>query len=207
MAKDTNKSATPPARPPVTPPPPAPPTGKPSLFVSAQNIAVKLRVCLWGWEGTHKTRTALTFPRPAVISVDGLAEIYANEFPAAAFYPAHTLEAVERGVQEFIDDRGQRFDTLVIDSLTPIYDSLKADYQGRVKDGNYGYLQRTDRDRINIRMKRLYTLIAAAPGHVVLIVRATDEYAGQGNQLQRVGDKTDSDKFIGYQCQDRKSVV
>lgn len=205
MSKQEYKTA--PARPPVQPPPPAGAGGQAfqSLFIPAGKIKSRIKVLLWGKHGTHKTRTALSFPRPAVIDVEGLAQVYSRDYPDAAFFPAHDLESVKAGIQAVIADGGRSCETLVIDSLTPVYDGRKAYWFAK-----RGYLGQVERERINIEMKSIYALLAAVPVNVVLIYREADLYeddsapqssGGNSNEPRRpkkIGVRMDADKSAAY---------
>lgn len=178
---------------------PVPPASQ--LFVQGGAMSrLAVRIMLWGSYGTHKTRTGLTFPRPAVIDVEGLASIYRGEFPDAAFMVAPDLDAVKRGVQAIIEDNGKTFDTLIVDSLTPLYDGLKDHYLS-----TKGFLGRAERERINIKMKSLYNLLMQVNINVILICRETDLYADPDDsnskaqdKLIRIGSRPDLDKYAPY---------
>lgn len=195
------QQAAPPIRPPnnnrpQVPPPPAT-VGFNSLFTPAAQTSVKIKVLLWGAPGSHKTRSALSFPRPAVISVEGLAEVYARDYPNAFFTRATTIQAVENALATIIADGGRSCDTVVIDSITALYDERKAYYLGK-----RGYLGQVERERINIDMKRIYNLIAAAPVNVVIIAREAILYAEDtGSEKDRpkaIGVRIDADKSAAY---------
>lgn len=196
-----NQYAQPPARraPNQTPPEAVPDFM--SLFVPAAEVKTLMRIVLYGSWGVGKTPTALTFPRPAVIDVEGLAQVYARSFPNARFMPANNMAAVKMAIRSVIADGGKNCDTLVIDSLTPIYDERKMFYLEK-----FGYLDQVQWSRINTEMKSIYNLLALCPVHTVVIGREAVLYeetapykAGDKPQLKAVGLRMDLDKAAGYQ--------
>lgn len=188
--------------PPVqAPPPPMGSQAFNSLFIPAPEVKTLLKVVLYGSYGTGKTPVALSFPRPAVIDVEGLAKVYARSFPEARFMPATNFQSVKAGIEAVIADGGKSCDTLVIDSLTPIYDQLKFYYLEK-----FGYLDQPQWTRINTMMKSIYNLLAACPVHTVVIGREAVQYEeipnrdpGKRAELKAVGVRMDLDKAAGYQ--------
>lgn len=183
------------ARPAVRPPPPAPPSFD-ALFTKATETKSPIKALLYGLHGTQKTRKALTFPSPAVIDVEGLAQIYARDFPGAYFTQATNLEAVKLALASIIQDGGRTVKTVVIDSLTALYDQRKAYYLDK-----YGYLGQVQRERIKIDMKGIYNLVAACPINVVLIAREANVYEeskGNDDKVKVVGVRIDADNSAPY---------
>ncbi len=176
--------------------PPAPPPAT-NLFTAAPDEATHLTVMYWGDSGTGKTRAGLTWPRPAVIDIEGLAKVYRHEYPAARFYEAHDLESVKTGIQSIIADGGKNFDTLVIDSSTVLYNQRQGYHLERK-----GFLSRAERDRINTEMDEVYRLLSSAPVHVVYIVRETSKYDEDAekpaDQSKKIGVRPDIDKSAPY---------
>lgn len=82
------------------------------------------RILIFGEAGTRKTRTALTFPNVAYIDSDQGADNYYEEFAdnLALVSDSTTFSEVNDDLEE-IEDIKDDIDTIVLDSITKIYEN------------------------------------------------------------------------------------
>jgi hypothetical protein len=160
------------------------------------------KVLLIGEAGTGKSHAALTFPKPAVIDAEGSAAWFADRFEYVAV-PTKSYSEVRDLIRKVI--AGQvPCETLVIDSLTSIYNGLL----------NATAAQREDFRPIDWgRIKRKFSqvldeLYVEVPMHVVCTGWIKPEYAKAGtvvngktvssNDLVVLGEMFDGDKKVAY---------
>lgn len=178
------------------PPAPRRPDFK-SLFIEANKTRQWLRVLYWGNYGTGKTRAALTFPNPAVISTDPGTLPYMGRLGGNVYYfPAANYEQVMEAIAAVRADNGETVQTLILDSITPIIDLLRAEY---LTASRTGYLSESDHTRVNIKVKSLYNALNALPLHVVVTARQRDLYERNTERPKIIGVGVDADKSAGYQ--------
>jgi len=97
------------------------PEGSP--FQKAKTLGKRLKLFLWGDSGTGKTTLALQFPRPAVIDLEGGADLYGDNFGFDVLR-ASTADEVMEAVQWLLT-HAHPYRTLVIDPITIYWDSLQ----------------------------------------------------------------------------------
>lgn len=111
-----------------------------NLFTLATSDERRLKMYIFGPQGTGKTVTSLHFPTPAVIDFDGGTDWYANDFK---FFKLRTTDVDKAfaAVDGLIQDPGE-FRTLVIDSFTKFWQLLQEKHlkRLRVKKGNPQYV-------------------------------------------------------------------
>lgn len=165
-------------------------------FVAATPVAKKLKILLYGPSGSGKTLAALSFPRVALIDAESGSDLYAGRPGVPAFHRVRckTLTEMENAVTFIQQDAGKTFDTLVIDPISVLYDVEKnAQSANNTKDLGF-----REWAKINNRMSSLYTKLTSLNVHVVVIARESVDYAGEGNNLKKVGTKPDADKKLVY---------
>jgi hypothetical protein len=94
-----------------------------SPFTKPEKTEKRLKLFLWGDTGSGKTTTALRFPAPAVIDMEGGTDHYSEDFK---FFRARTTDADE--AQEAIDfllTQKHDYKTLVIDPITVLWEALQ----------------------------------------------------------------------------------
>ena len=165
-------------------------------FKPAEPVATKLKVLLYGPSGSGKTFAALTFPRVALIDAEGGSKLYRGRPGIAPFrvLDCKTLKELEEAVTFIESDRGQTFDTLVIDPITVFYQVQRA----AITKNHEKDMAIRDWAKLNSRMQHVYTKLTNLPVHVVVIAREANEYAGQGDDLKVIGKKPDADKSLVY---------
>lgn len=184
-----------PGQPSSAPAPAAKPPGFDELFPLATSMRMKLKVFLYGDVGTRKTPTALTFPRPLMLDVDGGSRAYAHRYPDMRIFQPRTLADIMKAVQVIRADGGRSCDTVIIDSITPIITDLKARY---LEGSKTGYLSQADYSRVNLKLADLYSALMDLPTHVVVIARLQDTFESTGNGFKKSGDKFAADRSAPY---------
>jgi hypothetical protein len=168
-----------------------------SLFQEAKAIAKPLRLLMFGASLSEMTKIALGFPNPVVIDSEHATDLFAGRsgMPAFKVMRTRSLSDTLKAVAEVERDDGKTFGTLVIDSITPIYEAHRAFITALTATGE---LAGRDWNRLNEDMKGLYDALNALPCHVVLIAREAKEYEGNGPELKPKGHKPDGDKQLPY---------
>ncbi len=165
-------------------------------FKTAEPVARKLKVLLYGPAGSGKTTAALTFPNVAIIDTEGGTDLYAGRDGFAPFdvLRAKTLTELDAALS-FIRTGKHDYETLVIDSVTVLYEVAREALARGSKSGEMSY---REWGKLNTRMESLYNALTDMPVHVVLVTREAVEYEGTGDSLKKVGTKPDADKSIVY---------
>lgn len=162
----------------------------------AKPVAKKLKICLYGASGTGKTLAALTFPRVLMIDAESGSDLYAGRPGIPEFHRVRckTLAEVNEVIAAVEADKGKTWDTLVIDPITVLYDVEKnVGSANNSKDMTF-----KSWGKVNNRMTALYNRLTGLDVHVVIIAREAIEYAGEGQDLRKVGVKPEADKKMVY---------
>lgn len=161
----------------------------------SSDLTPRLKVLYYGPPKSGKTLNALSFPRPLLVDSEGGADLYAQRGDVAPFavYKTARFTDLVQAVDHVIADDGKSYDTLILDSLTVFVDVLRADRAG--DKGTLGYRERA---AVNVLMGGLYAKLALLPVHLVVIAHEGSEYATDGNNLKRTGDKAQADSSINY---------
>jgi hypothetical protein len=138
------------------------------------------KVLLYGTGGVGKTHAGLTFPKPAVIDTEGGTAFFAGRSDAGlqSFEVSEErsylriiedLEGIERGAIDC--------DTIVIDSITSIYNVLNL----ALSDNGKKALRPMDWGLLKARFKAVLDFAYdALPKHIVLTAHEKPEYAKEG---------------------------
>lgn len=166
-------------------------------FSKSEPALRRAKVLLIGDPGTGKTHAGLTFPKPAVIDAEGSSGWFADrfEFDAVATKSYRDVVELVRSVRA-----SGKYETLVVDSLTSIYQSLMNAASAERED-----LRPLDWGRIKRKFSQLTDeLYNQLPMHVVCIGWVKAEYAKAGdivngktvgsNDLVKLGEVFDGDK-------------
>ena len=171
-------------------------------FTKATSATRRAKVLLIGEAGTGKTHAALTFPKPAVIDAEGSSDWFADRFEFSAVNTKSYADARELVTQ--VRNGRVPCETLVIDSLTSIYNGLLMAASATRED-----LRPIDWGRIKRKFSSLLDeLYHKTDKHVVCIGWIKPEYAKPGdvvngksvsaNDLVKVGEAFDGDKKTMY---------
>lgn len=167
-------------------------TGK--AFGPTDRSKRRMKVLLTGSHKTGKTYAALTFPRVALIDSEGGWE-YIDDLPdPAGLSQTKDLDEVLELVTAIRADNGATYDTLMLDSVTVLYDVATARLR-RAQGAKFGP---GDRALINERMKELYNALTQLPVHLVVTAREDDVYLVEGTKFTKTGRGVDADKSILY---------
>jgi hypothetical protein len=180
-------------------------------FRPAEQVAPKVKCLVYGASGIGKTYLALTAPGPiAVIDTEGGTAFYANRVGKGGLsefdvLPTKTFAQVEQAVA-YIRDNPGHYQTLVIDPVTVLYETLQDAAQHRraeVRKDTEADLEMLDWQRIKRAYKRLMTDLVNLPVHVIVTAREselTEERSnGRGRtERVRIGWKPDAEKSTAY---------
>lgn len=167
----------------------------------------RAKVLLLGEAGVGKTHAALTFPKPAVIDAEGSIDWFADRFKFIAV-PTKSYADV-RDLLGNVRNGQTKCETIVIDSLTSIYNGLvNAATIERQKNGSDD-LRPLDWGRIKRKFSSLLDeLYHQLPVHVVCVGWIKPEYAKPGdringktvsaNDLVKIGETFDGDRKTLY---------
>lgn len=166
-------------------------------FELATPVAKKTKVLLYGPSGSGKTLAGLSWPRVAVIDTEGGTDLYAGRPGVAPFHilRVKTIAQVKDALAFIQADRGQTFDTLMLDPVTVLYDVTKEAAARSSRTGDIGF---REWGQINNKMKWLYNELANLPIHVVATARQAIEYETVNGELRKAGQKPDADKALVY---------
>ena len=173
-------------------------------FEEAHTRGKRLKLFLWGDSGTGKTTLALQFPQPAVIDLEGGADLYGNTF-AFDVLRTSTADEVMDGVQ-WLHTNSHSYRTLVIDPITIYWDSLQKKWSDiflRRNKGAKGHkfefydLQPRDWMTIKAEFKEFIRKLIALDMNVIVTARQKVQYA-DGGFMQAIGETFDVEKSLPY---------
>lgn len=197
--------------------PPPVPTMSPfraSRKATGAAACVKLKLFLFGEPGTGKTLTALSFPRPVVLDLEGGAEAYEDSFgfallDRASFGGVETndWDRLDGAVDWLLQHPAHGFGTLVIDPITVAWEAccdlwisrfLQHRPAGRQGHKHEFYdLQPADWRHLKGSLKSLFRKLARLDMHIVAIAREKPLYA-EGAMMRRIGETWDGDRGLAY---------
>lgn len=186
-------------------------SGPVNPFRPAEQVAPKVKALVYGPSGVGKTFLALTAPgRIAVIDTEGGTAFYANRVGPKGLspfdvLPTKTFAQVEQAVT-FLRANPGTYETLVIDPVTVLYETLQdaaQDRRAEVRRNAEADLEMLDWQRIKRAYKRLMTDLVNLPMHVVVTARETDlteERTAPNGRKERVkiGLKPEAEKSTPY---------
>jgi len=178
------------------------PEGSP--FQKAKTLGKRLKLFLWGDSGTGKTTLALQFPRPAVIDLEGGADLYGDNFGFDVLR-ASTADEVMEAVQWLLT-HAHPYRTLVIDPITIYWDSLQKKWSDiflRRNKGTKGHkfeyydLQPRDWMTVKAELKDFIRKLIALDMNVIVTARQKVQY-GDSGFMQAIGETFDGEKSLPY---------
>lgn len=156
-------------------------------------IESRLKVLFYGNAGVGKTMAAIQFPRPYIIDTEGSTNkpqyVKAIEKSDGAVLMTVDFDEMVDEVRELLTT-GHEYKTLVIDSLTLLYNDLldKAERKVGTEFGrHYG--------EANKRMKQLLNLLFRLDMNVIITCHSKNEY---GQNLAVLGQTFDGYKKLDY---------
>lgn len=162
----------------------------------AKPVAKSLKVLLYGPSGSGKTIAALTFPRVLLVDAESGSDLYAGRPGVAEFHRTRikTTSELDEVIQHVEKDAGRTYGTLVIDPISVFY-AVEKNAKSANDTKQLGFREWS---KINNRMNSIYNRLTSLNIHVVLIAREAVEYAGEDQNLKKVGVKPDADKNLVY---------
>ena len=185
-----------------------------NLFKPAKTKAKYLKIAVYGESGVGKTFFALSFPKPAVIDLEGGTDFYADRFEFSVLDTKSFAEVME--AVNFLGTGKHRFETLVIDPVTVVWSSLldgRMEFKARdidraVAGEESGTFTGFDWALLKRFYSMLMTKLLNLPLHVVLTGRQKDEYEVKANgEMTKKGVKLDAEKSTPYLTDIRFKLV
>lgn len=175
-----------------------------SPFVKATTKEKRVKLFLWGQEGTYKTRVALQFPSPTIIDMEEGAGIYAGEFE---FEIKNTTDAdaVMLSIDWLLNNK-HNHRTLIIDPITIYWAALQDKYRAifmerKQKSPGYKFdfyeFQPSDWTVIKAEFKRLIRKIMTLDMNVIVTAHQKKMYSDE-QMMKVIGDTFDGEKSLGY---------
>lgn len=165
-------------------------------FKQATAVKKHIKVMVFGQAGSGKTTFALTAPNAAVIDTERGTDMYAGRDGIAQFgvLRANNLTEIQAAIA-FLKTGKHSFETVILDSLTPVYDVLVGALEAKSKSGEMSY---REWGAVKRKMNALYNALLDLPMNVIITAREAVEYETSGRELRKVGAKPDADKSLSY---------
>ena len=176
------------------------------MFKPAGQVKKSLKIVVYGESGVCKTWFALQAPgKKAVIDTENGTDFYGNKFKFDVVKTRLYTEVVK--ALDYIEANPDKYDVLIIDPITNIYQVLKdaaqknAERRARAKGKNGEDVSLTFRDWGIIKNKynSLISRLCNLPCHVIITGWLKDVYEGHGDDMKKVGVRIDADKKTEYQ--------
>lgn len=187
---------------PAAPAPFTTPLGSP--FTRATRAPKRLKLMLWGEPGSGKTTLALQFPRPALIDMEGSADLYGGRYEFDVL-PTTSVDGVVSAL-DYLTTARHPYCTLIIDPVTVLWEALQrkwSDILLRRNKGSAGHkhefydFQAKDWMVIKAEWKDIVRKLIDLPMNVVLTARSKTKYSDRGF-MQAVGETFDGEKSLPY---------
>lgn len=175
-----------------------------SPFQKAKSLEKRLKLFLWGDSGVFKTTIALQFPKPAMIDLEGSADLYGDVFDFAVL-KATTFEQVMSTI-EWLSTQRHDFRTVVIDPFTVLWEALQKKWSDLFllrNKGSKGYrhefydMQPKDWMTLKAELKEFIRKLIALDMNVVVTARQKPQYK-EGSFMVAMGDTFDGEKSLPY---------
>lgn len=173
-------------------------------FQPAVESQRRLKLLLWGDSGSGKTTTALQFPSPAIIDLEGGAEHYGRDFPFDVL-KATTADEIAAAV-DWLLTHDHDYRTLAIDPISLYWDALQKKWsdiflrRNKSSKGHrleYYAMQAKDWMTIKAEHKELVRKLIQLDMNVIVTARQKTLYADQGF-MRAVGETFDGEKSLPY---------
>lgn len=178
---------------------------KTNPFKATKERKKRLKIFLYGPYGTKKTRTALSFPVPAVIDTEGSSEIYSDEFTFDVL-PTSDPDSILNAVNWLLTNK-HKYRTLVIDPITIWYDALQKKwhdiFMAKLKSskgfkGEFYQLQPGDWRFIKADTKLLFRKLLMLDMNIVITAREKALYS-DNEFMKKIGQTFDGEKNMAYE--------
>jgi hypothetical protein len=175
-----------------------------SPFKKAATMEKRLKLFLWGHSGAGKTTLSIQFPKPAIIDLEGGADLYGDSFEfdvLKATTPDEAMAAVD-----WLLTHKHTYKTLVVDPITAFWDSLQKKWSDiflRRNKGSKGYkyefydLQPKDWLTVKAEFKEFIRKLIALDMNVIVTAREKTKYK-EGSFMVAMGETFDGEKSLPY---------
>jgi len=175
-----------------------------SPFQTAAVQKRRLKLFLWGDSGVGKTTLALQFPKPVVIDLEGGTDLYGDSFQFDVLRTTSAEQVV--AAIDWLLCNPQQYDTLVIDPITVLWDSLQKKWSDiflRRNKGAKGHkfefydMQPRDWMTVKAEFKDIIRKLIRLDMNVVVTARQKTQYADSGF-MRAIGETFDGEKSLPY---------
>ncbi|WP_177168094.1 ATP-binding protein [Marininema mesophilum] len=176
------------------------------MFQPARKVKKSLKVAVFGESGVGKTWFALQAPGcKAVIDTENGTDFYGGKFDFEVIKTRRYTEVMK--ALDYIEANADKYDVLIIDPITNIYQVLKdagqlsaeRRAQNKGKSGEDAALTFRDWGIIKNKFNSLISRLCNLPCHVIMTGWIKDIYEGSGDSMKKVGARIDADKKVEYQ--------
>ena len=180
------------------------PGSVPNPFQRAMALTKRVKLLVWGDSGTGKTTLALGFPRPALIDLEGGADLYAEKAEFDVFR-CTTADEVLHAVTWLATNR-HPYRTVVVDPISVYWDQLQRKWSDLFllrNRGAKGYhfeffdMGPKEWQTVKAEHKDLLRRLASLDLNVIVTARQRPLYA-DGGFMRVAGETFDGEKNIGY---------
>lgn len=178
------------------------------IFKRASQVRKKFKVCYYGGTGTGKTLSALTFPKPAYIDMEGGTDWYIGRqiIPEqnTDFMLLQTESAIEviKAIDEIkaiIEKDPDEIQSVVIDPISVFWEALQEGFIRRLQAKNRdAEIKFQHWKTIKAPYKRAITTLINLPVHLVLVGRESSKYKMDKGQLVEDGVTIQTEKDTPY---------
>ncbi len=186
---------------------------KKKLFKKAEVRQAKLKIGLYGRQGSGKTFTSLTFASRLGKKVSAIDTEYNMDIFATKFnFDIIKTRSLSTIIEILKSDEIKEYDVLIIDSLTHIWEDAQNSYiEALKKSKKFKERQRgededlafQDWKKVKRPYKKMIGLMLSLPLHVIFTTRESYVYemkdTDQGKQLTVVGEKMDAERGTAYE--------
>jgi len=176
------------------------------MFKKASQTKKHLKILIYGPSGSGKTHLALTFPKPAVIDMEGGTDLFSDRFDFHVLKTKSYDEVI--AAVDFVANSGDEFGTLILDPVTVLWQVLmeagqlmaerRLTRRNQKADLDNAALTQRDWGIIKRKVNALYTRLVNMPCHVVVNGRIKNISETKGNEIVKVGERVDAEKTTEY---------
>jgi len=180
-----------------------------SLFKKVEDLKAGLKVLVYGASGTGKTSFALTFPKIVAIDSENGMSFYRKNPNLKYILNTTSSKELEEALDEIEEDLLDETNTLIIDSITKLYENMqhsalnieekRAKSKGQnIDDANISMRGWGKIKLINKRIQATQIALASKGLNVVCVAQEKDIKEKKGDNFITVGYAPDSAKGIEF---------
>ncbi len=175
-----------------------------SPFVQAKAARRRAKLLVWGEAGSGKTTLALKFPKPALVDLEGGADLYGGS-TSFDVMRASTADEVTDAIR-WLHRNTHSYETVIVDPVTVYWEALQRKWSDiflRRNTSSRGHrhefydFQPRDWMTVKAEFKAVIRGLLALDVHVVLVAREKTQYADDG-LMRPIGTTFDCERSIAF---------